>query len=423
MLTESDGARPGMPVFTVSQVTQYLKQSLERDSLLADLWISGEISNLRTYQSGHTYFTLKDSQSQIRSVMFKGGRGADLLLEGGLVTAHGRISFYETRGEVQFLANLVMPEGTGPLFLELEKLKMTLESEGLFETSRKRPLPRFPKIIGLVTSPSGAVLDDIRNVIGRRYPLAEVLLAPTQVQGEDAAPKIVSALQALNDNGQADVIILARGGGSLEELWPFNEEIVARAIYASRIPVVSAVGHERDYTIADYVADKRAPTPSAAAELVVPDGAALLQEVSAHRENLLRSFSYQLASRRQEVDSLARQVRGRAPDIDTLRRRVDDLARAATKGLSYHLSLWTSQIDSFEKRLQALNPGAILYRGYAIVQKQPEGQVVSRRDQVSDGEKLKVTVSDGSLPATVGNIPRKPRPPRRPLVRAGERLI
>ena len=423
MLTELDGARPGMPVFTVSQVTLYLKQSLERDPLLADLWISGEISNLRTYQSGHSYFTLKDSQSQIRSVMFKGGRGADLLLDGGLVTAHGRISFYETRGETQFLADLVMPEGTGPLFLELERLKMTLEAEGLFEASRKRPLPRFPKVIGLVTSPSGAVLDDIRNVIGRRYPLAEVLLAPTQVQGAEAAPKIVSAIQALNVNGRADLIILARGGGSLEEMWPFNEEIVARAIYASRIPVVSAVGHERDYTIADYVADKRAPTPSAAAELVVPDGAALLQEIRSHRENLLRSFSYQLASRRQEVDSLARRVKGRAPDTDTLRRRVDDLARSATKGLSYHLSLWTSRIDSFEKRLQALNPGAILYRGYAIVQKQPDGQVVSRREQVSDGEKLKVTVSDGSLPATVGNFPRKPRSPRRPLVRAGERLI
>ena len=217
-----------MPVFTVSQVSQYLKESLEQDSLLADLWITGEISNLRTPRSGHNYFTLKDHQSQLRAVMFKGGRGADLLREGSLVTAHGRISFYEARGEVELLADLVMPEGTGPLSMELERLKMRLEEDGLFEPSRKRPLPRFPGVVGLVTSPSGAVIHDIRNIIGRRYPLAEVLLAPTQVQGDGAAHGIVSALQALNQDGRADVVILARGGGSIEELWPFNEEMVAR---------------------------------------------------------------------------------------------------------------------------------------------------------------------------------------------------
>ena len=433
-----------MPVFTVSQVTQYLKESLEHDPLLADLWISGEVSNLRSPRSGHTYFTIKDSQSQLRSVMFKGGRGADLLLEGSLVTAHGRISFYEARGEVELLADLMMPEGTGPLFLELERLKMRLEEEGLFEPSRKRPLPRFPRVIGLVTSPSGAVLHDIRNVIGRRYPLVEILLAPTQVQGNDAAPGIVSAVQALNQEGRSEVIILARGGGSLEELWPFNEEAVARAIYASRIPVVSAVGHERDYTIADYVADVRAPTPSAAAELVVPDGAALMQEVHAYGESILRAMSYQLSTRQREVDGLARQLRRHAPDIDTLRRRVDDLERAASKALSNGLSLWKKDINGLEMRLQALNPGAILYRGYAIVQRQPSGaggsiqdgisdgqvipglEVVSRKGQVTAGEELKVTVSDGSFPVTVGNSPRKARSQKqdkKPLARAGAQLI
>ncbi len=412
-----------MPVFTVSQVTRYLKESLEQDSLLADLWISGEVSNLRPASSGHTYFTLKDHESQVRSVMFRGGRGADLLQYGSLVTAHGRVSFYEARGEVQFVANIVMPEGTGPLFLELERLKTALEAEGLFEDSRKRPLPRFPQVVGLVTSPSGAVLDDIRNVLSRRYPLVRVLLAPTLVQGEGAAPGIVSALNDLNQDGRADVIILARGGGSLEELWPFNEEAVARAIYASRIPVVSAVGHERDYTIADDVADKRAPTPSAAAELVVPDGPGLMQDILGHREGLIRAFSHQLTSRGREVDSLALRVRGRSPDIDTLRRRVDDLASSSTNGLTHHLSLWRSRMDGFEKRLQALNPGAILYRGYAIVQKLPDGQVVSRKDQVRDGDALKLTVGDGSLAATAGDLPGKRRPAKRPLVRAGERLL
>ena len=411
-----------MPVFTVSQVSQYLKESLEQESLLADLWITGEISNLRTPRSGHNYFTLKDHQSQLRAVMFKGGRGADLLREGSLVTAHGRISFYEARGEVELLADLVMPEGTGPLSMELERLKMRLEEDGLFEPSRKRPLPRFPGVVGLVTSPSGAVIHDIRNIIGRRYPLAEVLLAPTQVQGDGAAHGIVSALQALNQDGRADVVILARGGGSIEELWPFNEEMVARAIYASRIPVISAVGHETDYTIADYVADARAATPSAAAELVVPDTAVLMQEVDVHRDSILREMFYQLSTRRQDVDSLALRMKANAPDIDKRRRRVDDLAKAASQAASARLSLWRERINGRQFRLDALNPGAILHRGYAIVQKEPDGQVVSKKELVSAGSQLKVTVTDGPFPATVGNAARAVRP-RRPLVRAGARLI
>ena len=423
-----------MPVFTVSQVTQYLKESLEQDPLLADLWISGETSNLRAYASGHSYFTLKDSQSRLRSVVFKGGRGSELLLEGSLVVAHGRVSFYNARGEVQLVADLVMPEGTGPISLELEKLKLRLEEEGLFDVSRKRPLPSFPGVIGLVTSSSGAALHDVRNIIGRRYPLAEVLFAPTLVQGDGAALNIVSALQGLNQDGRADVIVVARGGGSLEELSPFNEEAVARAIYASRIPVVSAVGHETDYTIADYVADVRAPTPSAAAELVAPDGAALMRQVQDHTRSILHAMSYHISSRRNEVDVLSRQLGSRAPDIDTLRRRVDDLADMSRKALSNLLSLWRERATGLDMRLQTLNPGAILYRGYAIVQKRatvPAGSdghgvqalsVVSRKEQVSDGDELKVTVSDGSFPASVESAPKKRRRAK-PPVRAGARLL
>jgi len=311
-------------------------------------------------------------------------------------------------------------------------LKVRLEAEGLFEPSRKRPLPRFPRVIGLVTSPSGAVLHDVCNVVGRRYPLVEIVLAPSQVQGDNAAPEIVSAVQALNEDGRADVIVLARGGGSLEELWPFNEEIVARAIYASRIPVVSAVGHERDWTIADYVADMRAPTPSAAGELVVPDGAALMQEINTWEESILRAISYHLVTQRQKVDGLARQLRAYAPDIDTLRRRVDDLAKAASVALSNRLSLRRERTSGLEMRLHALNPVAILYRGYAIVQKQPDGQVISTRSQVSTGEELRVTVSDGEFPATVGNgtsiegndgLSRKTRSRKPLVVRAGAKLL
>ena len=412
-----------MPLFTVGQVTQYLKESLEQDPLLADLWISGEVSNLRRIpRSGHVYFTLKDSESQLRSVMFKGGRGADLLVEGSLLAAHGRISFYEARGDVQLVADVAMPGGTGPLFLELEQLKARLEDEGLFETSRKRPLPPFPKVVGLVTSPSGAVLDDIRNVLGRRYPLVEVLLAPTKVQGDAAASGIVSAIQALDRDGRADLIILARGGGSLEELWPFNEEIVARAIYASHIPVVSAVGHERDFTISDYVADVRAPTPSAAAELVVPDAAGLAEDVHAHGEAMLRAVSHHLFNRTQEVEDLARRLRFRAPDVATMRRQVDDLAKAASMALSHRLSLWSSDVNGLQMRVGVLDPGSVLKRGYALVEKESDRVVVSSKGQVRVGDELKVTVSDGPFQATVGTSGRKRRT-RKPLVRAGERLL
>ena len=412
-----------MQVFSVSQVTNYLKESLEQDPLLADLWVNGETSNLRTYPSGHVYFTIKDSDSQLRSVMFRGGKGADLLVDGSLVTAHGRISLYEARGDVQLIADLVMPEGTGPLFLELERLKMRLEEEGLFEPARKRPLPEFPGVLGLVTSPSGAVLNDIQNVVGRRYPLVEILVAPTKVQGNDAAPGIVSAIQTLNADGRSDVIVLARGGGSLEELWPFNEEVVARAIYASRIPVVSAIGHERDYTIADYVADVRAPTPSAAAELVVPDGQALLQDIHAYSEGVSRAMARHISTRKDDVEEFGRRILSRAPDVDTMRRRVDDLAKGASTSLSHSLHLWRERVVGIEMRFQALNPRSILRRGYAILQKEFDGQVVSSKGQVSAGDELKTTVNDGSFPVTVGKSPRRVRTAKKPLARAGARLI
>ncbi|MEE8442177.1 MAG: exodeoxyribonuclease VII large subunit, partial [Dehalococcoidia bacterium] len=246
-----------MSVYTVTQVTTYLKDSLDRDAFLADLWVSGEISNLSRSSAGNLYFTVKDAESQMRCVMFRSGRGGDMLTDGAAAIVHGRVSLYPVRGEVQIYVDLVQPEGTGALHLEFERLKARLEEEGLFDPTRKRPLPAFPKKVGVATSPTGAVFHDICNVIERRFPLAEVVLSPTLVQGELAAPNIIAALQALNELGDIDVIIVARGGGSIEELWPFNEENVARAIYGSHVPVISGVGHETDTTISDLVADLR----------------------------------------------------------------------------------------------------------------------------------------------------------------------
>ena len=292
-----------MPVYSVSQITRYLKESLEADSLLNDLWLRGEVSNLTRSAAGHYYFTLKDATSQVRCVMFRPAYGGEHLAEGAAVIAHGRVSIYEVRGDLQLIADLAQPEGVGELHLELERLKMKLEAEGLFQVSRKRPLPEFPKRIGVATSPTGAVWHDIQNVLRRRYPLVELAFAPTPVQGDTAAAGIVDAFDAFNAEDDLDLVILARGGGSLEDLWPFNEEAVARAIYASRAPVISAVGHETDYTIADMVADCRAPTPSAAAELAAPDMDELMERIESRQRYIFQWVSGDLSDRSRDLRS------------------------------------------------------------------------------------------------------------------------
>ena len=316
-----------MAVYTVSQVSFHIKESLESDPLLNDLWVIGEVSGLHASSAGHTYFSLKDRDSILRCVMFRGQRGADLLTEGDSISAHGKMSFYARGGTTDFMVDLAMPEGVGELALELERLKQKLSAEGLFETSLKRPLPRFPKKVGVVTSPTGAIFHDIQNVLRRRYPLVELVLSPTPVQGADAATEIAAALELLDREGNCDVIIIGRGGGSMEDLWPFNEEVVARTIYATKTPVVSAVGHETDETISDYVADVRAPTPSAAAELVVPDSNVLRRNLDMSAIALYRVIMDQNSRRQNELNSIARRMEQGFPDIQDLRRRIDDVGR------------------------------------------------------------------------------------------------
>lgn len=391
-----------MPVYTVSQVTTHIKQYFESDSLLNDLWVLGEVSNLRVSSSGHSYFTLKDDQNLLNCVMFRGQAGSDILANGGTVSAHGRISFYAPRGSTDFMVDIAMPEGVGELALELERLRLRLEAEGLFEISRKRQLPRFPKVVGVVTSSSGSVFHDITNVLGRRYPLVEVVLSPTPVQGIDVAPSIAAALERLDREGQADVIIVARGGGSLEDLWPFNEEVVARAIYASRTPVVSAIGHETDFTIADQVADVRAPTPSAAAELVVPDRENLLRQLDELAEDSHRAIYYQLENRRALLSALVRRMDSGLPNLEVWRRRVNGLGRIAQSGASAGLSLAESRIQGMEHRLRALDPSATLARGFSVVENVASGVVVSKTSHVATGDNLSITVADGTVAATAG---------------------
>ena len=394
---------PQQTVLTVSQVAVHLRELLESSPYLADLWIVGEVSNLRASSTGHSYFTLKDSAASLNCVLFRGQSGASILENGKAVRAHGRMSFYEPRGSTDFMVDRVLPEGEGALAQELERLKTRLAQEGLFEESRKRPLPQFPRVIGVVTSPTGAAWQDIQNIVRRRYPLAALLLSPTQVQGLDAAPSIAAALARLEADGSADVIILARGGGSLEDLWPFNEELVARAIFRSPIPVVSGVGHETDFTIADYVADHRAPTPSAAAELVAPDRAVLSQTVAAWSERAHRATLRRLAAGRADVDGLSRRLAAALPDVNVLKRQVDDLADALNGGLRNRLRLARLEVSGLESRLRTLDPAATLRRGFSVVQRSDGGQVITAAGQVADGDGLTITVAAGVFSATAGD--------------------
>ena len=369
--------------------------------MLQDFWVNGEVANLARPGSGHSYFSIRDGNSTMRCVMFRNSRGANYLQNGAAIILHGRVSIYEQRGDLQIIADIAQPEGVGELQLKLEQLKLELEQQGLFDESRKRGLPRFPKKVAVVTSPSGSVWHDIQNVVRRRYPLVELAIAPAPVQGEDAAPAIAEALQAVGNEQGVDVVIVARGGGSLEDLWAFNEEAVARAIFACPVPVVSAVGHETDHTIADLVADLRAPTPSAAAELVVPDSVELIAFTVASAQSMDASISRQVTSGIETAQQLGRRLNNSLPDLDTLRLRIDDRLRIARQMLAHMLSLNGERVDGLMLRLEALSPRDTLRRGYAIVQRNDDGSVVSRHTQAEVGDALDITLTNGAIQAQV----------------------
>ena len=391
-----------MPIYAVTQLTSRLQDLLAADELLADIWVSGEIANVTRAASGHAYFTLRDERSQLRCVMFRQrSRGMQHLRSGAAVVVHGRVSIYAQRGDLQLIADVAQPEGVGELQMRLEQLKLKLESEGLFDQSRKRGLPRFPKRIGVVTSPSGAVWRDIQTVVGRRYPVAELVLAPTLVQGPDAAAHIVEAFDALDAAQPTDVVILARGGGSLEDLWPFNEEPVARAVYACRVPVISAIGHETDVTISDMVADVRAATPSAAAELAVPSRAELAERIGAAVYALHAGASGRAAMGRETARQLSARLARGVPDLDALRQRVDDALRTAAAHSRHGLEVKTQRVDGLNARLASLNPYAILRRGYSIVTASESGKIVSDYAQLRPGDMLEVTLRRGKADARV----------------------
>ena len=391
-------------VHTVSQVAVYLKDKLESDGLLSRLTVQGEIANLRTVASGHSYFTLREDGSSIRCVMFRGRSGQEYLEDGQEILAGGNFTFYPPSGEANLQVAAVLPVGAGALALELARLRQQLHAEGLFDPSRKRPIPVFPRVIGVVTSPSGAVWQDIQNVVRRRYPLAELRLAPTSVQGDAASGQIADAVRLLNEEGIADVIIVARGGGSLEDLWCFNSEEVARAIFASSIPIVSGVGHETDTTIADDVADSRAPTPSAAAELVTPDRNQLMAGIFGARQQMTSVMAGHVDRLRSSVLFQQQRLQRRAPDVASMRRRVDEYAERATASIRHRHTLIGRDVATLTGKLGALNPADTLRRGYAVVRLANDGAVLTSPDQAQSGAHLNISLAGGSLAATAGHL-------------------
>ncbi len=407
-----------MEIYTVAQITRYLKELFDSDYLLQNLWVQGEVSNFIRSAAGHVYFTLKDNNSQIRCVMFRGqaarrGRedrlasGDNFMPSNGMaVIVHGRLSIYDVQGVYQLYADLIRPEGVGLLHLQFEELRARLEREGLFHEARKRPLPRFPRRIGVVTSPTGAVLHDIITVITRRFPFIDLVLAPSLVQGDGAADEICQAIEALNEFAEVDLIILARGGGSIEELWPFNEEKVARAIYGSRVPVITGIGHETDFTIADWVADCRAPTPSVAAELAVPNQHECQMQLDALRNRLLQTAQARVDARRSECRHLVEGLARTSPIalLQRQKQRVDDLSRWMDVQVRHYLDLEREKLRSLAAQLESLSPHKTLARGYSVCRRAADGKVVSSVSQVADGDELVIRVYDGEFQGEVISI-------------------
>ncbi len=431
------------PAITISELNRRARALLEQAFPL--LWITGEISNLTRASSGHWYFSLKDDKAQVRCVMFRHkNQHLEFVPANGVqVEARGLVSLYEPRGDFQVTVETMRRSGLGALFEAFENLKRKLEREGLFATARKRPLPAFPRQVGVVTSPAGAVLHDVLTTLRRRWPALPVVIYPTPVQGEGAAQKIAEAIETAGRRQECDVLILARGGGSIEDLWPFNEEVVARALFGCAVPVVSGVGHETDFTIADFVADQRAPTPTAAAEMVSPNRAAIAPHVAAlserlrragartvetrmqHLDHLLRrlvhpgqrltnqaghlahlgqrlksAFHRRLDERRFHVDRSESRLVRRRPNVTVLGQPLVTLRHRLHSALTQRLEMHAAVLGRLEGNLGHLNPQGVLDRGYAIVQAQ-DAQIIRDSRQVRTGDSLKITLARGEMEARV----------------------
>ncbi|MCL5962377.1 MAG: exodeoxyribonuclease VII large subunit [Chloroflexi bacterium] len=394
-----------MQILRVSQVSQHLKEMLESDPLLQDLWVEGELCNVSRSPAGHFYFSLKEENSQLRCVLFRREAGRQSLLpqDGLAVIIHGRMVLYEPNGTWQVSVDTLWPEGVGRQQLQFEHLRRKLDEEGLFEPSRKRPLPLRPRRIGLVTSPRGAALHDVVTVLKRRYPLGELLLSPAIMQGDSAPTSVVAAIGALERCPDVDVIVVARGGGAPEELQTFNDERVARAIFASKVPIVTGIGHETDTTIADLVADRRAPTPSVAAELVSPDWEQMMSQVDHLSSSLVAALRVQVQGPRKEVWQRLQRLERLSPlaVLANRQRRVEELQRDMRLLVDHLVSVRIERVLSRYRQLVGMSPFAVLERGYAICQNLQTGLLVQGIEDVNTGDSVEVTVKDGRFEGQV----------------------
>lgn len=390
---------------TVSQLNEYVKMLMDSDAVLGDVWLRAEISNFKNhYQTGHFYFSLKDEGSLVRAVMFRAyaQKVAFAPADGMKVLVHGRVTSFVRDGQYQVYVDEILPEGTGALYLAFEQLKKKLAAEGLFDEARKRPLPKYPSRIGIVTSPTGAAIQDMMNILGRRFPLSEILLYPALVQGADAPPTLIAGLRHFAESQSVDVIIIGRGGGSAEDLWAFNDEALARAVAASPIPVISAVGHEVDFTICDFVADRRAPTPSSAAELAVPDA----QDVKRHLQSSLEKLRSLSVARVEQARKSVTYLGGTSVLSDPAKlleeKRMSVLFQSSRLDSAWEKGKMNAcaRLSEVSARLGALNPLAVLSRGYSVVT-DADGAVVKSVDAVKKEDALTLRVSDGQIRAVV----------------------
>ncbi len=393
-----DQINPEPRIATVSQINGYVKKILDHNIILNNVWIKGEISNFKRHSSGHLYITLKDEGGVLKAIMFRSASHS-LSFEprdGMKVLARGRVSVFEAAGAYQLYIEEMRQDGIGDLYIAYEKMKKRLEAEGLFLSEHKKPIPKYPGTVGVVTASTGAAVRDIINVISRRYPLAKILLYPTPVQGDGAKEGIVRAIRYFNDNACADTLIVGRGGGSIEDLWAFNEEIVARAIYESRIPVISAVGHETDFTIADFVSDLRAPTPSAAAEIAVPDIIDIRSGLDMSRARLLRA----IAKKIENGNLILKRFSMRAPKIDELYLKLDNLLGRLESGFKLKLTGGKRSVGELSAKLNALSPLRTLSRGYAIPLKE-DGSVIRSVNEMESGDEFNLCLCDGEKTCSV----------------------
>lgn len=391
---------------SVTDVNRYVKSLIESDACLSEVAVRGEISNLKYHSSGHIYFTLKDEESEIAAVMFRAqAQRMTFRADNGMkVTAYGRVSVYEKSGRYQLYVSAMTDDGAGALYLEYKRLYEKLRAEGLFDESRKRPLPKIPKKIGIVTSPTGAAVRDMLNITGRRWPAAEILIYPSLVQGADAPATLCRGIEYLNADGTCDVIIIGRGGGSVEDLWAFNDETLARTVAASDIPVISAVGHEVDFTLCDFAADKRAPTPSAAAELAVPDRLGMIERFDEAMDRIdictARLLERKGALLRERAQRL--ELRSPSAQLERIRQKLSYDSSRIEKAAERTLERSKARLFALSQGLSAMNPLAVLGRGYSVLSK--DSGIVGKADKLHKGDRVSIMLSDGKADAEILSV-------------------